>query len=171
MEVDMTCGSILTVTITRVLAISALAVAATSCTTDPTSVPDESTTSDNPCPPGTGITFELGDPLRVSGRYATFSTDGGGVWVTAREYLQGGVLDPAEGRGEVWVGPTSSLPTYDEQTGGVLGDIVAESHTYEGWWTFLDLPRGDYWMMTGWGFDVVIQSCHSGGISDVVPDA
>ncbi|MBN2176044.1 MAG: hypothetical protein JW722_00105 [Demequinaceae bacterium] len=129
------------------------------------------TAPNDPCRPGEGVTAELGDPLRVSGRYATFTTDGSGIWVTARKYLEGGVLDPKEGRGEVWVGPASSLPTYDEQTGGVLGDVFAESRTYEGQWTFLALPPGDYWLMTGWGFDVVIQSCQPGGISNAIPDA
>ena len=132
------------------------------------STPTVTSSPANPCEPDAGTVLELGDPLRISGRYATFTTDGSGVWVTARVYQHGGVLDPEVGRGGVFVGLTSSPPTYDEQTGRVE-NLVAESIITEGAWTMMELPAGDYWLWTTSGSDVVVESCRPGGVSNPDP--
>jgi hypothetical protein len=133
-----------------------------------TGSPPAPTSTTNPCDPEVGTALELGDPLRISGRYATFTTDGSGVWATARVYQHGGVLDPEVGRGGVYVGLASSPPTYDQQT-GTIGNLVAEDIINEGSWTIMDLPAGDYWLWTTSGSDVVIESCRSGGVSNPEP--
>ncbi len=156
----------------RTVAVIALLLGTVACgegSSSPTGSPPAATsTGTNPCEPDVGTALELGDPLRISGRYATFTTDGSGVWVTARVYQHGGVLDPDVGRGGVYVGSASSPPTFDQQT-GVVGNLVAESIITEGSWTMMDLPAGDYWLWTTSGSDVVVESCRSGGVSNPEP--
>lgn len=154
------------------LALVAILMAVAACSggsiTTAGSSPQVTSSATSPCQQGSGTALELGDPLRASDRYATFTTDGSGVWVTARVFQHGGVLDSDVGRGGVYVGLASSPPTYDQQTGRV-GNLVAESTITEGSWTLMDLPQGDYWLWSTSGSDVVIESCQSGGVSNPGP--
>ena len=118
-----------------------------------------------PCP--SGATLELGRPFRGQ-QWAEFDAAGGEVFVTVRRFEKGGVLDPEVGRSAVFLGPASSPPRYDEQSGRVSG-AVARVSVVEDTWSSVELPAGRYWLWATNGSDVVVRSCEPAGVSGAVP--
>lgn len=154
----------------RCLLAVSVAALLSSCAVDPATVPGLTATPTNPCGSSSGTTFGRGTSSHGEGDYATFTTDGTGLWVTGSGYLHGAVFDPrpGEGRSGLYVGLASTPPRYDAQT-GQMSSVVVESDVYEGWWTWLDLPQGDYSILTGATLDLEVQTCREGSVSNVVP--
>ena len=91
---------------------------------------------------GLGSTFDLGVSSTTEGNFATFTTDGTGLWVNGSGWLHGNAFDPPSGEGHsgLYVGLASTPPMKDEQTGH-LSNVVVESGVYEGRWTFFKASR------------------------------
>ncbi len=154
----------------RIVLGAAIAAAVSACSVDPATVPGLTVTPANPCGSVSGTTFDLGVSSTTEGNFATFTTDGTGLWVNGSGWLHGNAFDPPSGEGHsgLYVGLASTPPMKDEQTGH-LSNVVVESGVYEGRWTFLELPAGDYSILTGSWLDLQIQTCGEGAVSNVVP--
>jgi hypothetical protein len=117
---------------------------------------------EEPCPDG--VTLALGAAFR--GRdYAKFQTAGGTVYVSVRRFSEGDTDDPETGQSMIYVGAMARPPTYDPQSGRVIGTIATTS-VVENTWSAIDLAEGRYWLTATNGWDVVIRSCEPGGVLD-----
>lgn len=119
-----------------------------------------------PCKNSEATTLELGNPDLLSRRYAEFSTSGTVVWVTARGYSEGGLMETDRTRIEL--GWASEPPNYDPQSGATVNSLVDVS-AQEGLWTPMELEAGDYWLWSSNGGEVTIQACTADAIFDPVP--
>ena len=126
------------------------------------SPPSDRIALEEPCPDG--VTLGLGAPFR--GRdYAKFQAAGGTVYVSVRQVSKGGTDDPETGQSTIYVGALARPPTYDPQSGRVIGTI-ATTAVVENTWSAIDLAEGRYWLTAFNGWDVVIRSCEPGGLLD-----
>jgi hypothetical protein len=115
---------------------------------------------DEPCPDG--VTLSLGAPFR--GRdYAKFQTVGGTVYVSVRQFSEGG-------QSTIYVGALARPPTFDPQSGQVRRTIATTS-VVENTWSAIDLAEGRYWLTAAGGWDVVIRSCKPGGVAGAADEA
>jgi hypothetical protein len=131
--------------------------------------PDDppSKSSQPPCTPG--FIAELGRP--VSSRApaaARFTTAGGTIYVMARDFDHGGVLDISPGSTAVYVGEADTPPTYDDRR-DTVSPILVQTSVAENGYAALDLPAGRYWLLTSNTADIVAVSCAAGVIQDVQP--
>jgi hypothetical protein len=119
------------------------------------------TALEEPCPDG--VTLGLGAPFR--GRdYAKFQAAGGTVYVTVRQFSNGGTDDPETGQSMIYVGAKERPPTYDPHSGRVRG-TTATTSVVENTWSAIDLAEGRYWLTASNGWDVAIRSCEPGGLA------
>ncbi len=124
----------------------------TICELPPT--PDE---AGPPCIDNPASTARLGSPCR-GGPAASFTTDGSQLFVSARHFEHGGVLDPPRGVTRIFFGRTSVTRTFDEQSGVVTG-FTADVTVREGAHARVLLRPGRYWVWTTIGGDVALISC------------
>lgn len=129
---------------------------------EPTASP---TVAADPCPDGAAV--KLGNPDRP-GPQALFSTVGGEVWITARDFEHGGIFDPEVGRTAIYIGTEVEPLTYDPQSGQV-GNVVMQTSVEEGTWTSVDLLEGRYRLWTTTGSDIWVRNCQPDGVTDPQP--
>lgn len=113
-------------------------------------------------PPCDGVDHDLGVPF-VGGRFATFTTGGGALWVMAAEGDGSGILSSS--RTAFHVGPGDVRPAFDREQGEVVGATtrVGASLTR---WVQLDLPAGAWWLWSSAGGRVTLRAC-DGDVTDV----
>ena len=117
-----------------------------------------------PCEPKSQV--ELGSPY-TGGETAEFSTSGSDLYLIARHFHHGGILDLKKYTTGVYVGLLEKKPIWDTQR-NIISNISMEINFSEGYYGTLTLPAGRYWLWSGSG-DIVIYSCEEGGVSDPKP--
>ncbi|MGI8536261.1 MAG: hypothetical protein ACR2K2_07105 [Mycobacteriales bacterium] len=131
--------------------------------------PSTSTTAASTLPCADATEVELGSPYTYASRGpAYFSTSGGTVYLVARRFEQGGFLDVPHPRTLFSVGPGSTPPVVDPQAATVAG-VRSEVQAGADEWVPVDLPAGQWWVLSSNGGDVRAASCVPGGVSDPDP--
>lgn len=150
----------------RTAVVVAVATGLASCVpvTDPTQVPGLVAVTAPPCSPDELTTVALGKTDAMGDRYVTFSTGGTGVWVSAKNFSHSGLFGSSPGSTWVYVGGQDRPPYYDTRIAQVAND-TAGVMALEGYWSWLSLPPGDYWLEMGLDLDAVIASCEPNGIT------
>lgn len=119
-----------------------------------------------PC--GEGVSrVELGFPHR-SGPTALFTTKGGPLYLTARQFDHTGLFGSSQGQTAVFIGPEDLPPTFDDQRGVVTNTQVQLSVKENEFMPF-ELAAGRYWLWTSTGGGILVVSCIEGGVSNPVP--
>ena len=117
-----------------------------------------------PCEPKSQV--ELGSPY-TGGETAEFSTSGSDLYLIARHFHHGGILDLKKYTTGVYVGLLEKKPIWDTRR-NIISNVSTEINFSEGYYGMLTLPAGRYWLWSGSG-DIVIYSCEEGGVSDPKP--
>jgi hypothetical protein len=120
-----------------------------------------------PCGEASASTAELGSPYR-GGPTAEFTTSGGTIFVTARRFEHGGVLDPQQGVTAIYVGRSATRPSWDQQR-NTVSNSIATLTVREGDYGKVSVSSGRYWLWTSTGGDILIVSCRRDGVSDPHP--
>lgn len=118
------------------------------------------------CIDAPAISIELGYP-HVGGNVAEFTTNGSDLYVTARKFEHGGVMDPQKWLVDVYVGQINKLPIWDQQR-DIVSNTTSKITFEEGEYGKFHLNVGRYWLWSG-GNDILIISCDPNGVSDPKP--
>jgi hypothetical protein len=110
--------------------------------------------------------IELGYP-HIGGDVAEFTTNGSEIYITARKFEHGGVMDPPKWLVDVYVGRINELPNWDRER-DIITNITSKITFEEGSYGKLKLEPGRYWLWSG-GNDILAISCEPNGVSDPKP--
>jgi len=120
----------------------------------------------HPCNGNPASSVELGFPI-MGGRFAEFNADGE-VFVTARKFEHGGLLEREQGSTVIHIGSIANPPSLDSQR-GIVYNAIDNLSVREGDYGKITLPSGRYWLWSGIGSDILVVSCNSNGVSDPKP--
>lgn len=121
-----------------------------------------------PCDIKSGSQISLGSPHEWSGPPAEFTTTGGEIFITQRNFPHGDFLNPTRGSASFHIGSVTNPPTYNDQTGKVTNEITT-LRVDEGAYGAVTLEPGRYWVWIATGGDVWAASCNPNGVSDPLP--
>jgi len=119
-----------------------------------------------PCEPKSQV--ELGSPYQMNGQVAEFTTNGEGLYITARRFPHSGFSGSSPGSTAIFMGDSSALPEYDSQR-DITTNTVKTISLSETKYAEFELPAGRYWLWSSAGGDIVVYSCDPNGVSDPKP--
>lgn len=93
-----------------------------------------------------------------------FKTDGSELHFSASGFNHGGLFDSLNQSTEVFVGPASTPPTYDEKT-GVVTPLTKKFKARPGRYTPVQLPAGAYWIWSTAAVHIRILSCTANAVT------
>lgn len=108
-----------------------------------------------PCVDSPAASAELGSPSPTEP--AWFRTDGSTLYLHARRFEHGGVLDPAVGQTAIYIGPASIRPL--AQPNGYVRGATHSLSLRERTYGAVTLPPGDYWLTSSQGGDLLVIGC------------
>ena len=119
-----------------------------------------------PCEPASSV--ELGSPSLIAHRTSEFTTLGGRVYIKPRKYdTEGGFYVPSKTT-TIIVGLASTPPIFDDQR-SIITNVDQRIEFNNKDYGYLNLNSGRYWLTSANGYDIVLYSCDSNGVSDPKP--
>ena len=113
-----------------------------------------------PCVDDPAASAEMGSPSPMEP--AWFRTDGSALYLQARSFEHGGVLDPAVGQTAIYIGPASMRPL--AQANGYVRGATHSLSLREGTYGTVTLPPGDYWLTSSQGGDLFVIGCRQSAV-------
>ncbi|WP_203896958.1 hypothetical protein [Virgisporangium aliadipatigenens] len=96
---------------------------------------------------------------------AHITTNGETIYFTATDFTTDDLFDSDRlRRTTISVGPAATPPAYDQRSSSVVGataKIVVPQNT----WIPIDLPAGDYWVLSARLSTTNVASCTAGGVT------